>query len=97
MMFAHGLGISIHGPNQVTFRQTLVPDHLRSRVAAVVRVTIFGATPLGIMLGGVIGAIVGLHAALLVGGLGLFLGSVPYALARVGRIHTLADAEALDM
>ncbi len=92
MMFAHGLGISIHGPNQVTLRQTLVPDHLRSRVGAVVRITIFGATPLGIMLGGGIGALFGVHAALLCGGLGLFLGSVPYALARVSRIRTLDDA-----
>jgi hypothetical protein len=36
----------------------------------------------------------GLHAALLVGALGLFLGSVPYILARVSRVRTLAEATA---
>jgi MFS family permease len=92
MLFAHGLGQAIHGPNQVTLRQVLVPDNLRSRVGAVYRLTIFGATPLGIMLGGVIGQLYGLHAALLVGALGLFLGSAPYILSRVSRVRTLEDA-----
>ena len=47
MLFANGLGIAIHNVNQVTVRQVLTPDHLRARVASVLRLLGFGAVPLG--------------------------------------------------
>src|SRR4029079_4044834 len=55
MLFANGFGISIHNVNQVTIRQVLIPDPLRGRAAAVFRLVIFGAIPIGTVLGGVIG------------------------------------------
>lgn len=89
MSFAHGFGIAVHNVNQVTLRQLLTPDDLRARVAAVFRLVIFGAIPVGTVCGGVIGEVLGLRAALLVSGAGLLLGSVPYALLRVVRVRTL--------
>jgi MFS family permease len=96
MVFSQGLGIGIHNPSQVTLRQVLTPDQLRARVAAVIRIAIFGALPLGMVLGGVIGELVGLRAALVASAIGLFLGSVPYILARIGRIDAL-PAPALEL
>ena len=89
MAFTHGFGIAIHNVNQVTLRQVLTPDPLRARVAGVFRLVIFGAMPVGTVIGGVVGEALGLRAALLVSGAGLLLGSVPYALLRVVRLRTL--------
>ena len=88
MLFANGFGISIHNVNQVTVRQVLTPDWLRARVTAVTRLVIFGAIPVGTLVGGVIGELVGVQAAL-VAGLGLLAGSLPYLLMRVGRLRTI--------
>ena len=89
MLFANGCGIAVHNVNQVTVRQVLTPDRLRARVMSVIRLFGFGAVPLGTLVGGIIGELVGLRAALVVSGLGLVAGSLPYLLVRVGRIRSI--------
>jgi MFS family permease len=89
MLFANGFGIAIHNVNQVTIRQILTPDRLRARVASVLRLLGFGAVPVGMLVGGLIGELVGLRAALVVSGLGLLAGSLPYLLVRVDRVRTI--------
>jgi MFS family permease len=91
MLFANGLGISIHNVNQVTVRQVLIPDRLRGRAAAVFRLVIFGAIPVGTVLGGLVGQAVGLQAALLLSACGLFLGATPYLLARITRLRSIHE------
>jgi len=91
MLFANGFGISIHNVNQVTIRQVLIPDPLRARAAAVFRLVIFGATPIGTVLGGVIGEWFGLRTALLVSGVALLAGSAPYLLVRVVRLRSMEE------
>jgi len=61
----------------------------RARVASVLRLLGFGAVPLGTLVGGIIGEFVGLRAALVVSGLGLLAGSVPYLLVRIGHLRTI--------
>lgn len=89
MVFAHGFGIAIHNVNQVTVRQLLTPDDLRGRVAAVFRLVIFGAIPIGTVIGGLVGEAFGLRAALLASGVGLFAGSLPYLAVRVTRLRSV--------
>ena len=89
MLFANGLGISIHNVNQVTVRQLLTPAHLRARVTAVFRLVIFGAVPVGTVIGGLIGEVVGLQAALIASGIGLLVGSAPYIAVRVTRLRSV--------
>lgn len=91
MVFVHGFGISIHNVNQVTIRQLLTPHHLRARVAAVFRLVIFGALPVGTLIGGLIAEVAGLQAALIVSATVLFLGSVPYLAVRVTRLHRVDE------
>ncbi len=91
MVFAHGLGIAIHNVNQVTVRQTLTPDALRARVAAIVRLVIFGAIPVGTVIGGLIAEVAGLRAALLLSGVALLLGSVPYLGVRITRLRSIEE------
>jgi MFS family permease len=89
MLFAHGLGIAIHNVNQVTVRQVLTPDLLRARVQSVIRLLGFGAIPVGTLVGGMIAELAGLRVALVISGLGLLAGSLPYLLVRVGRVRTM--------
>jgi len=89
MLFANGFGISIHNVNQVTVRQVLTPDALRSRVGAVTRLAIFGAIPVGTLIGGLLAEIFGLRSALVAGAIGLFFGSLPYLLSHVVRLRTV--------
>ena len=96
MLFANGLGIAIHNVNQVTVRQVLTPDNLRGRVAAVMRLTIFGAIPVGTLIGGLVAQGLGLRAALVVGAAGLFAGSLPYLLVRVTRLRTVDQLQPAD-
>jgi predicted MFS family arabinose efflux permease len=91
MVFANGLGIALHNVNQVTLRQVLTPHELRARVAAVNRTVIFGAIPVGTVIGGIVAEVLGLRAALVVGGVGLCLGAVPYLVTRIRRQRSLED------
>jgi MFS family permease len=91
MLFTHGLGIALHNVNQVTVRQVLTPDRLRARVTGVIRILGFGAIPLGTVLGGVIGELVGIRWSLIVSGIGLLGGSLPYLVVRVGRLGSVDD------
>jgi MFS family permease len=91
MIFAQGFGIAIHNVNQVTVRQVLTPDWLRARVAAVTRLVVFGAIPMGTLIGGLIGEAWGVQTALLVGGLGLFAGPLPYLVVRVTRLRRVEE------
>jgi len=94
MLFANSFGIAIHNVNQVTVRQLLTPDHLRARVAAVFRLVIFGALPVGTAVGGLIAQGFGLRAAFLVSAVGLAVGSVPYLLVRVRRLRSVDELHA---
>ena len=91
MFFANGFGIAVHNVNQVTLRQTLTPDHLRARVAAVFRLVIFGAIPVGTVIGGLVAEALGLRAALVLSGIGLLAGSLPYLAVRITRLRSLDD------
>ena len=68
-----GLGVPLYAVPQRTLRQALVPDQVLGRANATWRFLVFGAQPLGALLGGAIGATVGLRTALVVGSVGTLL------------------------
>ncbi len=92
MILLDSFGIGVHGVNQMSLRQAITPERLRGRMSATVRLLILGAIPLGTMLGGVLGSLVGLRATIWVGVGGLFLASLPYALSSVHRLTTMPGA-----
>jgi MFS family permease len=89
MVLLDSLGIGVHGVNQVSLRQAITPEHLRGRMTATVRFLILGAIPLGTMLGGVLGSVLSLRAAIWVGVCGLFLAILPYALSSIHRVISM--------
>ena len=91
MEFVDSFGIGLHGVNQVSLRQAVTPERLRGRVAATLRLGMFGAMPLGTLLGGALGTLIGLRPALWVAAAGMFLAAVPYAVSSTGRLTVLPE------
>lgn len=69
-----GLGPPFFSVPQATLRQALVPDHLLGRINATWRFLVFGAQPVGALLGGVLGTALGLRTTIVVGSLCMLLG-----------------------
>lgn len=72
--FLMGLGVMVYAVNQVSLRQAITPDHLLGRMNASIRFIGWVVTPLGALLGGVLGELVGLRTTLVVAALGGALG-----------------------
>ena len=66
--FADGLAQTVYTITTVSFRQALIPDRLLGRVNATFRVLAGGAAPVGALLGGALGELLGLRPTLLIGG-----------------------------
>ncbi len=73
----------------LSLRQTLTPNHLLGRVAASSQVLSLGMMPIGSLLGGAIGSIWSVQAALLVGVAGMFVAAAWVIWSPVRSIHTL--------
>jgi MFS family permease len=87
------LGQIVYAITGVTLRQRLCPDHLLGRVNATMRFLIMGAFPLGALLGGVLGELAGVRAALWVSGLILVLAPLPVR-AAIGGLRDVEDLPA---
>lgn len=61
-----GLANTISNVNQWSLRQVVTPDHLQGRVTASHRFLVYGAYPLGAVLGGVLATGFGVRAALVI-------------------------------
>jgi predicted MFS family arabinose efflux permease len=66
-------GLVIYNVNQVSFRQRLCPQRLLGRMNATMRFFVWGVTPVGALLGGVLGSTLGVRPTLLLAAAGLTL------------------------
>jgi predicted MFS family arabinose efflux permease len=64
--FLFGLGLTIYNVGQVSLRQTVTPDHLQGRMNATMHVVTMCLVPVGGLLGGALGEIIGLRPTLFV-------------------------------
>jgi MFS family permease len=60
----------IHDVTQVSLRQMLTPDRLQGRMNSVFRTVFWGAWPLGSVIGGYVGSVLGPVPAIIIGGAG---------------------------
>jgi predicted MFS family arabinose efflux permease len=67
--FCFGLGLTVFRVAQISVRQVLVPDNLLGRVGGALNLLAWGIVPLGALIGGLLGQMVGLRATLLLGAL----------------------------
>src|SRR5262249_30562060 len=64
--FLWGLARPIFNITQVSLRQSVTPDRLQGRVNASIRFVMWGVTPFGALIGGVLGAVIGLRVTMLI-------------------------------
>lgn len=76
-----GAGQLVYAITNSSLRQQLCPDQLLSRVTATMRFLIMGSYPLGALLGGTLGELIGLRNTLWVSGTLLTLVALPVYLA----------------
>jgi len=77
----------VYNVNQVTLRQALTPDHLQGRMNATMRFIVYGAIPLGALVGGALGETLGLRPTLLIGTLGQSLAVLWLLFSPVRLLH----------
>lgn len=66
----------VYNVAQVSYRQTVCPPELLGRMNAAVRWIVWGTLPLGGLLGGALGSVLGIRAALVVGAAGSWAGGL---------------------
>ncbi|AOS62528.1 MFS transporter [Actinoalloteichus hymeniacidonis] len=66
-----GYGTVVFAVIQVSLRQSVCPERLLGRVNASTRFLTFGAIPLGALTGGLLGAVIGIRATILVAAVGM--------------------------
>lgn len=74
-------GSIIYAITNVSLRQRLCPDRMLGRVTATMRFLIMGLFPLGALLGGILGELIGLRGTLWVSGAIIVLSPIPLFLA----------------
>jgi MFS family permease len=89
--FLRGLGMTGCNVHVYALRQAIVPDDLLGRVNGTYSLLTFGFVPLGALLGGVLGELLGLRTALLVCALGLFPSWAWLAWSPARRLRRLPD------
>ncbi len=75
-LMAGGFAAVVYNVNQVSFRQHLCPDRLLGRMNATMRFIVWGVIPIGALIGGVLGTVLGLRTTLWIGSVGSVLSIV---------------------
>jgi predicted MFS family arabinose efflux permease len=68
------------------------PDRIRARTAGTFRFVNYGIRPIGALLGGALGTVLGLHAAIWIGVLGALAGVFWLLFSPVPRLREVAEA-----
>ena len=74
--FLFGIGVTVFNVNQSSLRQAIVPGHLMGRATATGRVLTSALIPLGALLGGLLGELIGLRATLVLAAVGELLAAL---------------------
>jgi MFS family permease len=83
-----GVGWNI---NQVSLRQAITQPRMQGRMNATMRFIVWGTIPLGSIIGGALGSVIGLHLTIWVGAIGSLLACIPVALSSVRHIKTMPE------
>ena len=69
-MVVGGLVDPLNNVTQWSLRQLLTPDHLQGRMNSIFRTVFWGAWPIGNLIGGYVGSVIGSQASIFVAGAG---------------------------
>ncbi len=71
--FLLGVARPVFNITQLSLRQAITPDRLQGRVNASMRFVMWGVTPFGALLGGLLGQVIGLRLTMLIAATGVLL------------------------
>jgi MFS family permease len=91
--FLAGFGQVAYNVNQVSLRQAITPEPLLGRMNATMRFLVWGAIPIGQVLGGTIATLFGTHAAIWVGAVGGLFAFLPVLLSPVASLQRIPEYE----
>jgi len=91
--FFQGATIVVYDVNWISLLQTMVPAHAQGRVNATIGVLIFGLQPVGALLAGTLGTLIGLRPTLLVAAIGWSLVFLWPLCSPLRRLRTLPAGE----
>ena len=77
--------------NQVSLRQAITPPRMQGKMNATMRFIVWGTIPLGAIIGGALGGIIGLHQTIVVGAIGALFAFVPVTLSSARHITTMPE------
>ena len=77
--------------NQVSLRQAITPTGLLGKMNATMRFIVWGTIPVGAILGGTLGELIGLHNTIWVGAIGGAFAFLPVALSSVRSIREMPE------
>jgi MFS family permease len=80
---------NIFNVNQLSLRQAITPERLQGRMNSVVRFMYWGPQPLGMVIGGALGSVIGLRETLFFAAAGAVLTMVPLVLDPIRRLETI--------
>lgn len=83
------IGLPIYNVNQVSFRQTIVPDRLQGRMNATMRAFGYGAATVGALVGGIVGSEYGILSAMTAGAVIALLPVLLICFGPLGRVHDM--------
>jgi MFS family permease len=88
-IFITGMGAVMYNVTQVSYRQSLVPRDLLGRMNATMRFIVTGATPIGSLLGGVLGQVFGYHQAIGIAVVGTSVAFLWIVFSPVRHVHDM--------
>jgi MFS family permease len=82
----------IYNVNQVSLRQAITPERMLGRMNATMRFIVWGTIPIGAMVGGLLGGLIGLQTTIWLGALGGFVGFLPVFFSQVRALERIPEA-----
>jgi MFS family permease len=86
-----GFGVAISNVHIVTLRQAITPDAMLGRLNASYRTLVYGAIPIGALMGGLLGEVIGLRGTIVVGALGTLVAPAWVLGSAVPRMRRVPD------
>ena len=93
-VFLGGIGNVVYNINQVSLRQAITPERMQGRMNATMRFIVWGTIPIGSIVGGTLGGLIGLHETIWIGAIGGVFVFLPVFFSPVWRLRTIPAADA---